>query len=458
FPFPPSPAGIEQAIQTSTRSSFIPASSGDFLLLNRGTTIAIWDLLEDEIKDYPEDYPQPESNTCEQIPDTCQNVSGGFSFQCPEDPAQPPIQSLTITPDDRRMLVSLTSNRSELRTTISGELVWEVDERYTKTLFSLSDQFFLGLRTDGVIEKRDLLDGELVLSLKQHPSRLFDLDFSPDGSLLAAGFDDEWIRIFNTQTGEMLGILDGSANSLKFSPTGDLLAAGLTKGQVRIFELARGRFFDLGRGHLGPVTGLAFSQDEPRLASSSEDCTINKWNITDRYRTNFVIPGRGSPGPILDLQKCAASDQLYASSEFTIFVVEEGSSLPIFSSENENTITDIALETDGHHLAIGGTSLWLLETDPANTLNNPIQVVSSSEGFYRVAFLSDSGLLLGVLPQTISIFSIEENQTPVLLGQTQLTNSLDRPIDLESAPSDDLIAIGAENGLIYIFGIPPKKD
>lgn len=222
LPLPPNQGEVRQAEQTRTRSPIIPASNGDFLLLNQGDTVAHWDIIDNEIVYHLEAYPKQEADPCEEIPETCRNSEGGFSFSCSDVSAQPnpPIRILAITPDDQRMLISLDANRIELRSTRSGERIWEADVGYANILFSLNDQVLFGLRPDGAFEKRDLLNGKLILTMKQHPLQLFDLEFSPDGNLLAAGFNDAWVRVFSTQTGEMLGVLEGTAQSLRFSPDG----------------------------------------------------------------------------------------------------------------------------------------------------------------------------------------------------------------------------------------------
>ena len=420
--------------------------------------MAYWDILENEIDFHLEEYPQQEIDPCEQIPDTCRNAIGGYSFQCPEETAKLPVQLLSLTPDDLRMLLSLDSNLTELRSTLSGEKIWEINIGYTKALFSLNDQFILGLRSDGTLEKRDLQNGDLLLTLKQHPTRLFDLTFSPDSSLLAAGFSDDWIRVYSTLTGEMLGILEGSANSLKFSPNGDQLAAGLTDGQVRIFELARGRSFDLGSGHLGPVTGLDFSPDGTRLTTASEDCSVNRWHITDRYRTGFIIPGLENPFQILDLEKSTKTDLLFASSESSVWQIENETSRPLFSTIQGDDITDIALTSDGQLLAIGGDTVWVLKTDPSNTMTIKEQVTTSSESPFHAAFLPETRLLILVNAQKISFYFLEEDQPSALMDQFAVPPSLIDPVDLALSPSGDLIAIGSVNGLIHIFGIPKSSN
>jgi WD40 repeat protein len=461
LPLRPNLGEVRKAIQTSNASSIIPAPSGDFLLLNQGNSVAYWDILDNQIVYKLKEYLQQELAPCDAIPDTCKNEEGGFSFSCASDLAPPPdpIQYLAITSDDQRMLISLSSNKTELRSTHSGELIWEADTGYTKVLFALNDQFVLGLRADGVLEKRNLLDGELLLTLQQHPSQFFDMDFSPDGSLLAAGFNDGWVRIYNTQTGEMLGVLEGSAHSLRFAPDGDLLAAGLVDGTLRVFQLERGRFFDLGSGHLGSVTGMAFSPDGLRLLTTSLDCTISHWDVKNRYRTKMLNPLSESPIRLLDAKQSSNLPILYTTSAGVILAIEDDLVTRVFSLNTDGAFSNLALSQDEQYLAAGGTSLWLFKQGQTGWDNLPVQAPPAlqPEGV-QVAFLADAGLLLAVNQQTLSFYDIKESEMPIHIHQRQGFPSFKPPLDIKLSPQGDLIVIATSNGLVYIYGISTSPD
>jgi WD40 repeat protein len=457
LPLPPNQGEVQQAEQTGIKSPIIPASNGDFLLLNQGDTVAYWDIINNEIVYHLEGYPQREGDPCEDLPDTCRNSEGGFSFSCSDVLAQPdqPIRLLAITPDDQRMLISLDANRIELRSTRSGEGIWEADAGYTNVLFSLNGRALFGRRPDGAFEKRDLLNGKLLRTMKQHPSQLFDLAFSPDGRLLAAGFNDAWVRVFSTQSGEMLGVLEGPAQSLRFSPDGQQLAAGLTNGIIRIFQLNQGRSFDLGSGHQGPITGIVFSPDGSQLITASQDCTIRQWDIKDRYRTDTLIPLEANPIQILGLEKLEESEMLFAAGAQTILAITGETVDPLFTQDQGNFIVDIAVTRDGRYLAAGGSSLWLFMMEQAGWQSVPIQGSLPIEGKpVRVVFLPEGNCLLAVDDQTLSFFSINQNHEASLRRQLELPPSMDSPASLVVSPQGDLIAIGSENGLVHIYGIP----
>ncbi len=71
----------------------------------------------------------------------------------------------------------------------------------------------------------------------------------------------------------------GTIFDLKFSPDGQLLAAGGTDGRVHIWEVDTGRKRFLLAGHTGWIRTLCFSNDGKYLATGSGDHTVRVWDV-----------------------------------------------------------------------------------------------------------------------------------------------------------------------------------
>jgi WD40 repeat protein len=112
------------------------------------------------------------------------------------------------------------------------------------------------------------------------------LVFSADGRRLASVVSNTMVRVWDAATGQTVLEVGwpGETLSLACSPDGSLLAGGGGDGYVRLWGLAPGPQFgvilQLLQGHNGPVTALAFSPDGRRLASGSSDQTIKVWDPT----------------------------------------------------------------------------------------------------------------------------------------------------------------------------------
>jgi len=103
--------------------------------------------------------------------------------------------------------------------------------------------------------------------------------FSPDGTHLVFGLDDNTVRLWDAATGDEVRRFEGHTfvvNSVAFSPDGTRLASGSIGGTVRLWDTATGDEVRRFEG-LGWVRSVAFSPDRTRLASGSSDSTVRLW-------------------------------------------------------------------------------------------------------------------------------------------------------------------------------------
>lgn len=108
------------------------------------------------------------------------------------------------------------------------------------------------------------------------------LAFSPDGTMVAAGYDLGYLEVWAVATGESvyrLEELGAAVQSVAFSPDGRTLAAGRADGNVGLWDAGSGRFLRTLEGHSGAVNGLAFRPDGYLLFSGAADGTIRVWGM-----------------------------------------------------------------------------------------------------------------------------------------------------------------------------------
>ena len=121
-----------------------------------------------------------------------------------------------------------------------------------------------------------------IATLRGHSGPVNSLAFSPDGSRLASGSDDNLVRLWNTTLGRPIADLEGHSNrvwSVAFSPDGLQLASGSYDRTVRLWDAISGVLIAELEGHSDRIQCVAFSPDGLQLASGSDDHSVRLWDV-----------------------------------------------------------------------------------------------------------------------------------------------------------------------------------
>jgi len=133
---------------------------------------------------------------------------------------------------------------------------------------------------------------DLLVRLRLRHSSIYALAFTHDGKTLAVGTRDKHIQLWNVNTLQHIGSLEGHKHvvcELAFSPDNTILASGDTGGKIHLWELSTRRHLTIFNGHKSYVRTLAFAPDGKTLASISgrdygykQDGTILLWDVPTR--------------------------------------------------------------------------------------------------------------------------------------------------------------------------------
>jgi WD40 repeat protein/DNA-binding SARP family transcriptional activator/class 3 adenylate cyclase/ABC-type cobalamin/Fe3+-siderophores transport system ATPase subunit len=153
------------------------------------------------------------------------------------------------------------------------------------------------------LQPSDTTDGALESVLTRVPpglERIVNLganrglcaDVSPDGRHVADIGGDGVVRLYDTNSGQLVHMLRGNVGlcgSLRFSDDSTQLVAAGTSGTAMIWDVATGH--EVGEPIRGPVGQTQASEHLPgRLLVSSTDGTVRVWDTSDPHHFTLASP------------------------------------------------------------------------------------------------------------------------------------------------------------------------
>ena len=279
--------------------------------------------------------------------------------------------------------------------------VWSVD-------FSPDGTLLASGSWDGTIKLWDITNGRKVKTLQGHSDRVWSVAFSLDSKLLASGSSDKTIKLWNVADGKQIKTLQGhsaAVESVMFSPDGMLLASGSYDKSVGLWQVADGKKIKTLHGHSDRVSSVDFSPDSTLLASGSTDKTIKLWNIADgkeirTLHTDVVMSvAFNSDGSLL------ASG---SGEEVKLWNIDDGREVATLSG-HFGIVASVAFNSNGTVLASGSGDntirLW-------NVINGrELATLPHSDAVLSIDFSPDGTLLAsGNLDNTIKFWSITESK------------------------------------------------
>jgi len=292
-----------------------------------------------------------------------------------------------------------------------------------------------------------------------HAAPVTALAFSPDGKQLAAG-GYRAVRLLDPKTGELLRTIPGPADqvqALAWSGDGSRLAAaggvpGLP-GEVLIFDTERWRPMQTLVGHLEVVCAVAWKPGSMEIATGSLDKTARIWDaatgrllhtIKDHADTVFGV----AYSPNGKLLATASGDR--TAKLFDAVTWRRTDTL----NAHQEAVTHVAFNSVGTLLATAGAdkALRVWKVDPGK-MENPLRSLGEGDAINSCAFSPDDKLLaFGASNGTVRLFGGDGASS-----RREWKDAGDWVYAVAVGADGDTVAAGTQEGRVVLWSAKDGK-
>lgn len=192
------------------------------------------------------------------------------------------VYNLMFSPDGKRLVSGGLDKKIYLWDVATGqpyELPPQASSYSYRAVFSNGGHLVAAALSNGTVMLADVASRNVLRVLEGHAQVVKALAFSADDRMLASGGDDNQLRLWDVNSGQLIKVIgqSDSMNRLIFSVDGKRLISGGKDGTVKLWDVASGQEIFTYRGHPGDVTSLTISGDGKSLITTGNDGSVRYW-------------------------------------------------------------------------------------------------------------------------------------------------------------------------------------
>ena len=207
-----------------------------------------------------------------------------------------PVTALAFNPDGDQLA---SSGYHEV-------LVWNADGTLLRRISNVAERVYaLQYSPDGTliavaagtpaqlgeVKLFNAATGDLVADLARSGDAIFAVAFSPDGKRVAAGGADRAIKVFDVATRKQQLNIEDHADwvmDLAWLPDSSKLVSASRDKTAKVFDAKTGDSLVTFNGHGEPVYGVAIAPDGKTAITSGRDKSLRRWNLADGKETQKI--------------------------------------------------------------------------------------------------------------------------------------------------------------------------
>ena len=291
-----------------------------------------------------------------------------------------------------------------------------------------------------------------LMQLEGHTSWITSVTWSPDGTQIASGSEDDTVRIWDTTSWEQVAVLEGHTDnvySVTWSPDGTQIASGSSDGTVWIWDAASWEQVVVLEGHTSAVNSVAWSPNGSQLVSGSSDHTVRIWDSAS-WEQAAVLEHTSSVDSVACVAWSPDGTQIASQGKYSGLRIWDATSGEQVVELEEYTLSvySVAWSLDSTQIASGGLDDMVWVWDVVN--GEQVAVLEGhTADVYSVIWSPDgTQIASGSQDDTVRIWdAVSGEQVAVLEGHTANVYSV------AWSPDGTKLASGGDDNTVRIWDV-----